>query len=110
MKVEYSNKWFRETCKENGLDPDNSESRISVMLAKEHSKKMKYFMDFAKNIDDQYPLAADEIKKNITQLIERHNQQRMAYMLQAMKEAEKHSKKNSETISKFKEVERNRFK
>lgn len=93
MKVEYSYKWYLQTCKENGLNPDNPASAVNVELAKEYSKRMYHFMKYMETVDENYPDAADKIKKNLQQVIDQNNEKRIYYMLQALEEAEKEKEK-----------------
>lgn len=84
MKVEYSYKWYLETCKENGLDPEHALANDFIDLAKEQSKKMKYFMDALECYKD-YEKVAPKIQRQI----EQHNERRMGFVLDALEEAEK---------------------
>ena len=77
--VEFSNKWYRETCIENNLNPDNELSKTSVSLARDASVGMKKFMD-AKGTYGLF----DKLDAQI----ERLDNERVAHMLDALFYAE----------------------
>lgn len=82
MKIDFSNKWYRETCKENGLDPDNELSKSAVAIAYEYSKKMKKYID-AKAVYE-----SEELQQKLDEQIDRLNNERINYMLEALYYAE----------------------
>lgn len=79
--VEFSNQWFRETCKENELDPDNELSKVPIGLARECAVGMKKFMDAQKNYSEQ-------VQSKLQLEIDKLNNQRIGYMLDALTFAE----------------------
>lgn len=80
--VEFSNQWFRETCKEEGLDPDNELSKVMTGLARECAVGMKKFMDAKKNYPDE------QIQQRLEIEIDTLNNKRIGYMLDALQFAE----------------------
>lgn len=83
MKIEFSYKWYLQTCKENGLDSNNELAKFHLNKAKEQSRRMKYFMDALEKYKDDEK-AAPRIKKQIKY----HDNKRVASMLDALKNAE----------------------
>lgn len=79
--VEFSNQWFRDTCKENELDPDNELSKVPVGLARECAVAMKKYMDAQKNYSEQ-------VQSKLQLEIDKLNNQRIGYMLDALTFAE----------------------
>lgn len=82
MEIDFNNKWYRETCKENGLDPDNELSKSAVAIAYEYSKKMK------KYIDAKAAYEGEELQQKLDEQIDRLNNERINYMLNALYYAE----------------------
>lgn len=80
--VEFSNQWFRDTCEEEGLDPDNELSKVPVGLARECAVGMKKFMDAKSNYPDE------EIQQKLDMEISELNNKRIGYMLDALTFAE----------------------
>lgn len=70
-------------CKDNNLDVDNDLARFHLEQAKKQSKKMKYFMDALERYKD-YKEAVPKIERQI----DRHNQRRIASMLDALEAAD----------------------
>ena len=77
--VEFSNKWYRETCIENNLNPDNELSKTAIDLARDAAVGMKKFMD----AKETYGLL-DKLDAQI----ERLDNERVAHMLDALFYAE----------------------
>lgn len=75
--VEFSNKWFRETCQKEGLDPDNELSKVPVGLARECANAMKKYMDAQKNYNQS-------IQVKLQLEIDKLNNERIGYMLDAL--------------------------
>lgn len=83
MKVDFSYKWYLQTCKENNLDPNNELAQFHLKAAKEQSKQLKYFMVALRQYED------DEVAAfNIKEQIKYHNDKRIKSMLDALKSAE----------------------
>ena len=80
--VEFSNKWYRETCLKNGLNPDNELSKTAVDLARDRAIDMKKYMDTKKNYDDV--LLHKKLDREITRL----DNERVGHMLDALTYAE----------------------
>lgn len=80
--VEFSNKWYRETCLQNGLNPDNELSKTAVALARDRAIDMKKYMDAKKNYDDA--ALHEKFDKEITRL----DNERIGHMLDALMYAE----------------------
>jgi len=80
--VEFSNKWYRETCTENGLNPDNELSKTAVDLARDRAIDMKKYMDAKKNYDDE------NLHKKFDKEISRLDNERIGHMLDALMYAE----------------------
>lgn len=78
---EFSNQWFRDTCKEEGLDPDNELSKVPVGLARECAIAMKKYMDAQKNY-------SQSIQVKLQLEIDKLNNKRIGYMLDALTFAE----------------------
>lgn len=91
MELAYSYKWYLQICKENGLDAENHVSKVYLSLAKEQSKKMKYFMEAL----ERYKNSGNEAPIKIQQQIEDHNNRRIAHMLDALNSAERQRKNES---------------
>lgn len=83
MKLEFSYKWYLQQCKKNDLNPEHELAQFHLEQAKKQSRKMKYFMDALKRYKD-YEEAVPKIKRQI----DRHNQRRMASMLDALDAAD----------------------
>ena len=80
--VEFSNKWYRETCVENNLNPDNELSKTAIDLARDRAIAMKKYMDAKKNYDDE--LLHEKFNKEISRL----DNERVGHMLDALFYAE----------------------
>lgn len=80
--VEFSNQWFKDTCKEEGFDPDNELSKVSVGLARECAVGMKKFIDAKLNYSDE------QIQQKLDAEIAGLNNKRIGYMLDALQFAE----------------------
>lgn len=80
--VEFSNKWYRETCIENGLNPDNELSKTAVDLARDRAIDMKKYMDAKKNYDDV------SLHERLDREIMRLDNERVGHMLDALMYAE----------------------
>src|SRR5690625_7590426 len=80
--VEFSNKWYRETCTENGLNPDNELSKTAVDLARDRAIDMKKYMDAKENYDDE------NLHKKFDKEISRLDNERIGHMLDALMYAE----------------------
>jgi len=83
MKVDYSNKWFIQQCKDNGLDPNNVLSQSAVDVAREHAKKTKYWLGASKEAEKKYD-NWEELKPKFDKQINRHNNARIEQMLYAL--------------------------
>lgn len=80
--VEFSNKWYRETCLENGLNPDNVLSQSAIAVAKKRAIDMKMYMDNKEHYEDE------EVKARLDEQINRLNNERIGFMLNALTYAE----------------------
>ena len=80
--VDFSNKWYRETCLENGFDPDNVLSQSAVEVAKQCAINMKMYMDNKKYYEDE------EVVSRLDEQINRLNNERIEFMLYALTYAE----------------------
>ena len=80
--VDFSNKWYRETCLENGFDPDNVLSQSAVEVAKQCAINMKMYMDNKKYYEDE------EVRARLDEQINRLNNERIEFMLYALTYAE----------------------
>ena len=80
--VDFSNKWYRETCLENGLDPDNVLSQSAVEVAKQCAIDMKLYMDNKKHYESK------ELLIKLDEQIKRLNNERIEFMLYALTYAE----------------------
>jgi len=80
--VEFSNRWYRETCLQNGLNPDNELSKTAVDLARDRAIDMKKYMDAKKNYDDV------SLHKKLDREITRLDNERVGHMLDALTYAE----------------------
>lgn len=82
MSVEYSNKWYRETCIEAGLNPDNVLSDSEVQLARDTAKDIRKYQIAKENYLDP------EVQKKLDKQIKRLNEQRIGHMFEALTFAE----------------------
>lgn len=82
MTVDFSNQWFRETCIESGLDPDNALSQSTIDLAKDCAIKMKYYMGAKERYTNNNATSAIDIE------ISKWNERRIGHMLNALFYAE----------------------
>ena len=80
--VEFSNKWYRETCTENGLNPENELSKTAVNSARNVAIDLKKYMDAKKSYDDT------KLHEKLDKEIERLDNVRVGYMLDALFYAE----------------------
>ena len=80
--VDFSNKWYRETCLENGLDPDNVLSQSAIEVAKQYAIDMKMYMDNKKHYE------SEELLMKFDEQINRLNNERIEFMLYALTYAE----------------------
>lgn len=80
--VDFNNKWFRETCEQNGWNPDNIASQSAVDVARKRSKEMKMYMDAQKDYTNE------NLKVKIQEQIDRLNNERIEFMLNALFYAE----------------------
>ena len=80
--VDFSNKWYRETCLENGLDPDNVLSQSAIAVAKQCAIDMKMYMDNKKHYE------SEELLMKFDEQINRLNNERIEFMLYALTYAE----------------------
>src|SRR5699024_10013848 len=80
--VDFSNKWYRETCLENGLDPDNVLSQSAIEVAKQCAIDMKLYMDNKKHYESK------ELLIKLDEQIKRLNNERIEFMLYALTYAE----------------------
>ncbi len=85
MKVDFNNKWFRDTCEEYGLDPDNELSKSAIALAYQCALKIKLYLD-ALNVYEY--LNDEELNQKIIRQIDRLNNERIEHMLNALFYAE----------------------
>lgn len=80
--VDFNNKWYRETCIENGLDPDNVLSQSAIEVAKSRAADMKKYMDSKKQHKDE------RLHEKIVFEVNRLNNERIEFMLDALTYAE----------------------
>lgn len=80
--VDFSNKWYRDTCSENGFNPDNELSKSAITLAKDCAIRMKKYMDTQKQYEDEQ--VHSKLQKEIDEL----NNERIGHMLNALFYAE----------------------
>lgn len=80
--VDFSNKWYRETCLENGLNPDNVLSQSAIEVAKQYAIDMKMYMDNKKHYK------SEELLMKFDEQINRLNNERIEFMLYALTYAE----------------------
>ena len=80
--VEFSNKWYRETCIENNLNPDNELSKTAIDLARDRAIDMKMYMDTKNNYEGA------KLQKKLDREIERLDNERVGHMLDALFYAE----------------------
>lgn len=82
MKIDFNNQWFRDTCKQNGFDADNELSKSAVALAYECARDMKKYIDAREHYTDE------DLKYKLDKQINRLNDERIGYMLNALMYAE----------------------
>lgn len=82
MSVEFSNKWYRETCESVGLNPDNILSSSEVDLARDRAIDMQKYLRAKKVYPD--PELINKFDKRIKELDEK----RVGHMLNALYFAE----------------------
>lgn len=82
MRVDFDNKWYRETCKENGFNPDNELSKSAIDLVRDCAISMKKYMDAQEQYDDEY------LQQKLQNEIDRLNNDRIGHMLNALFYAE----------------------
>ena len=80
--VDFSNKWYRETCLENGFNPDNVLSQSAVEVAKQCAIDMKMYMNNKEHYEDE------ELVSKLDEQINRLNNERIEFMLYALTYAE----------------------
>ena len=80
--VDFSNKWYRETCIENGLNPDNVLSQSAIAVAKQCAIDMKMYMDNKNHYEDE------KVRARLDEQINRLNNERIEFMLYALTYAE----------------------
>lgn len=80
--VDFSNKWYRDTCSENGFNPDNELSKSAITLARDCAISMKKYMDTQEQYDNEH--LCQELQKEIDRL----NNERIEHMLNALLYAE----------------------
>ena len=80
--VDFSNKWYRETCLENGFNPDNVLSQSAVEVAKKRAIDMKMYMDNKEHYEDE------ELVSKLDEQINRLKNERIEFMLYALTYAE----------------------
>lgn len=85
MQIDFSNKWFRESCAENGLNPDNELSQSAVQLARDRAVDMKKNMDALRNYEH---LDNDDLNSELQERINKLNNERIGHMLDAVAYAE----------------------
>ena len=82
MRVDFDNKWYRETGRENGFNPDNELSKSAVDLARDCAISMKKYMDTLEEYDDEH------LHQKLQKEIDRLNNSRIEHMLNALFYAE----------------------
>lgn len=80
--VDFSNKWYRDTCSENGFNPDNELSKSAITLAKECAIHMKKYMDTQEQYENEH------LYLKLQKEIDRLNNSRIEHMLNALFYAE----------------------
>lgn len=80
--VDFNNEWYRETCIENGLDPDNVLSQSAIEVARARAMEMKKYMDTKGKYKDK------KLHEKIDFEINRLNNERIEFMLYALTYAE----------------------
>lgn len=80
--VVFNYEWYKDTCKEEGLNSKNVVSLVPIGLARDCSIKMKKYMDAKKSYSDK------EVKMKFDREIDRLNNKRIGYMLDALQFAE----------------------
>lgn len=78
MKVDFSYKWYKETCQENGFNPNNALSTPSILDAKRCAKDMKMYMIAKENYPDE------DLQIKFDYHIDRLNNERIASMFNAL--------------------------
>lgn len=81
--VDFSNKWYRETCEEEGLNPDNELSKSEVELAKQAAVNMQKYMRAKKSYEDD-----GRLHKRLDEQIKRLDEVRVEHMLNALNHAQ----------------------
>ena len=83
MNIDYSNKWYREMCREHGLNADNVLSQSTVESAKHIAIQMKKFMDAKRNYPND-----EELHEKLDKQIKKLNDSRMELMIAALEQAD----------------------
>lgn len=81
MKVDFSYAWYRQTCEENGFDPDNILSQSAIEVAKSIAIDMKRYMDENQGHNK-------ELQEELDRQIKRLDNERIEFMLNALTYAE----------------------
>lgn len=82
MRIDFDNKWYRETCRQNGFNPDNELSKSTIDLARDCAISMKKYLDTQKQYEDE------QLHQRLQKEIDRLNNQRIEHMLNALFYAE----------------------
>ena len=80
--VAFNNEWYRETCIENNLNPDNELSKTAIDLARDRAIDMKMYMDAKDNYEGA------KLQEKLDREIERLDNERVGHMLDALFYAE----------------------
>lgn len=78
MAVDFSNQWYRETCKEAGYNPDNLLSQSEIDLARLSAVNMKKYTDIKEKYGDE------KLKEKLIVEIKRLDEKRVEHMLNAL--------------------------
>src|SRR5699024_12573352 len=79
---DFSNKWYQETCLENGRVPDNVLSQSAVEVAKQCAIDIKLYMDNKKHYESK------ELLIKLYEQIKRLNNEQIEFMLYTITYAE----------------------
>lgn len=82
MTVDFSYKWYKEICQENGFNPNNALSTPSILDAKRCAKAMKLYMDAKKHYPDE------KLQQEFDYQIAKWDNERVASMFNALSLAE----------------------